>query len=115
MDVTRRNFIKGLGALAGVTVASQFDRQLGALARVLAEPQEWVLTLDEAGFEQLVCKGINVGKPQLNDRGDLVADCTFEFETEDLWALVILTGQDGGEWTSNDGENWASGDRRMTL
>ena len=35
MDLTRRDFVKGLGALVGATIASQFDRQLETMARVL--------------------------------------------------------------------------------
>lgn len=115
MDITRRDFIKGLTALAGAIVASQFDRQLETLARVLSGPGEWVLTFDEAGFERLVCKGIEISGYIPCERGGASIECTFSFEPTELWTLATLTGPDGSAWTSPDGENWTCGDRRMRL
>jgi len=113
MDLTRRDFIKGLGALAGVAVASQFDCQLEMLARGLSGPQEWVLTVDERGLEKL-CERVSVGAMRV-EGNRAIAECSLEISESDIWVLATLTAPGGAEWKSADGKNWTCGDGRMTL
>lgn len=119
-NITRRDFIKALGALAGAAAASQFDNQLGAMARALSGPQEWVLGFDEAGLEQLILKNTVVRSvfPYRTDRqGSPVFDVgvSLNYSESDIWALATLTDPDGGEWRTVDGENWTQGERMMSL
>jgi len=107
-DLTHRDFIKSLGALIGATIASEFAHQLEALARALPESQEWVLSFDEVKLEQLARRRVRLGNVVVLENNQATAECTFEIEIEDLWALATLTDPDGVEWASTDGETWTS-------
>jgi len=115
MDITRRNFIKGLSALAGVAVASQFDRQLETLARALSGPKEWVLSVDEAGLERL-CQNRAIFGPCIKiNKLTAEIEVSLDISESDLWALATLTDPDGDEWRTVDGETWTQGERKMIL
>jgi len=108
MDITRRNFTDGPGALAGKAVASQFDRQLKMLSQVLSGPQEWVLSFNEVGLE-LLCK--NRCSSGITDKGTSKAhlEFTLDISEGDVWTLATLTDPDGDEWRTVDGKTWTCG------
>lgn len=111
--ITSREFIQTLGALVGVAVASQFDHQLGAMARALGGPQGWALRFDEDGLERFWTEHVIIGPSRIV--GDsMVANVCID-DLANLWALATLTAPDGSQWTTTDGENWTCGDRRMAL
>jgi len=115
MDITRRNFIKGLSALAGATIASQFDRQLEALARALSGPQVWVLSFDDVGLERL-CQNRAIFGPCIKiNKLTAEIEVSLDISESDLWALATLTDPDGDEWRTVDGETWTQGERKMIL
>jgi len=115
MNLTRRDFIKGLCALTGATIASQFDRQLGTLSRALSGPEEWALSFDEAGLERL-CQNRAIFGPCIKmDKLTAEIEISLDISESDLWALATLTDPDGSEWRTVDGETWTQGERKMVL
>jgi hypothetical protein len=121
-DVTRREFIQTLGALAGATIAAQFDRRLETVARALSGPQEWTLSFDESELLRLLGSAPTTFKPFVL-QGTLHWGMPVETggtravigDVNDLWKLATLTSPDGDQWRTTDGENWTCGDRRMRL